>query len=90
MVAMSNAATVTFNVVAPGATDVQVSVNGQQTKLEAKDADVPLFSGQMDAPDKANYKVNKVEQMQLINRSMLFLLEQMLISVFSNYHVRLN
>jgi hypothetical protein len=59
LVAMSNAATVTFNVVAPGATDVQVSVNGQQTKLEAKDADVPLFSGQMDAPDKANYKVRK-------------------------------
>ncbi|CAO3596830.1 unnamed protein product [Absidia cylindrospora] len=56
MVAMTNAATVTFNVIAPGASEVQVSVNGQQTKLNAKDADVPLFSGQMDAPDDAKYK----------------------------------
>ncbi|CAO3590529.1 unnamed protein product [Absidia cylindrospora] len=56
MVVMSNAATVTFNVIAPGASDVQVSVNGQQTKLNPKEADVPLFSGQMDAPDNAKYK----------------------------------
>ncbi|KAI8089901.1 coth protein-domain-containing protein [Halteromyces radiatus] len=56
MVAMSNAASITFNVIAPGATDVQVSVNGQQTKLTAKDADIPVFSGQMDAPDNAKYK----------------------------------
>jgi hypothetical protein len=56
---MSNAATVTFNVIAPGATDVQVSVNGQQTKLNPKEADVPFFSGQMDAPDNAKYKVTE-------------------------------
>jgi hypothetical protein len=36
-----------------------VSVNGQQTKLNPKDADVPFFSGQMDAPDNAKYKVTE-------------------------------
>lgn len=49
----------TFKVIAPGSTDVQVSVNGQRVKLTAKDPDIPYYIG--DAPAKANakYKVHK-------------------------------
>ncbi|KAI8329398.1 coth protein-domain-containing protein [Chlamydoabsidia padenii] len=70
LVAMSNAASVTFNVIAPGATDVQVSVNGQQTKLSANDADIPLFTGQMEAPDNANYKYIVGGQAEGFDRSL--------------------
>ncbi|KAI8341289.1 coth protein-domain-containing protein [Chlamydoabsidia padenii] len=70
MVVMSNAATVTFNVIAPGATDVQVSVNGQQTKLNPKDADIPYFSGQLDAPDNAKYKYVVGGQAEAFDRSL--------------------
>lgn len=49
----------TFKVIAPGSTDVEVSVNGQRVKLTAKDPDIPYYIG--DAPAKANakYKVHK-------------------------------
>lgn len=57
IVTVANAATVTFRVVAPGATDVQVSVNGQLTKLSASDPDVPYFVGQAEANDQAQYQV---------------------------------
>ncbi|CAO3622269.1 unnamed protein product [Cunninghamella blakesleeana] len=56
LLAISNAAKVTFNVIAPGANDVQVSINGQNTKLNAKDADVPVFSGDAEIPDDGKYK----------------------------------
>lgn len=48
---------VTFRVVAPGATDVQVSVNGQLTKLTASDPDVPYFTGDANASPDSKYKV---------------------------------
>ncbi|KAF7725389.1 hypothetical protein EC973_009657 [Apophysomyces ossiformis] len=52
-----NAATVEFRVIAPGATgDVQVSINGQNTKLNAPDADVPYFVGNADLANNAVYK----------------------------------
>ncbi|KAI9491602.1 coth protein-domain-containing protein [Zychaea mexicana] len=50
------AAAVEFRVVAPSATDVQVSINGQNTKLTAQDPDVPYFVGQAEAGDGAKYK----------------------------------
>ncbi|CDH57008.1 hypothetical protein RO3G_11882 [Lichtheimia corymbifera JMRC:FSU:9682] len=56
IVTVANAATITFRVVAPGATDVQVSVNGQLTKLSASDPDVPYFVGQAEANDQDKYQ----------------------------------
>ncbi|KAI8141865.1 coth protein-domain-containing protein [Fennellomyces sp. T-0311] len=50
------AATVQFRVVAPSATDVQVSINGQLTPLSAQDPDIPYFVGQAEAADQAKYK----------------------------------
>ncbi|CDS09944.1 hypothetical protein LRAMOSA02621 [Lichtheimia ramosa] len=47
---------VTFRVVAPGATDVQVSVNGQLTKLTATDPNVPYFTGDANASPGSKYK----------------------------------
>jgi hypothetical protein len=45
-IAAVNAATVTFKVVAPSATDtVQVNINGALTDLKATDTDVPYFVG---------------------------------------------
>lgn len=55
---LAMAATVGFRVIAPNGTDVQVSINGQQTKLNAQDADVPYFTGQADLPANAKYKVS--------------------------------
>lgn len=59
---VANAATITFRVVAPGATDVQVSVNGQLTKLSASDPDVPYFVGQAEANDQDKYQVYTIHQ----------------------------
>ncbi|KAG0201009.1 hypothetical protein BGX28_006083 [Mortierella sp. GBA30] len=51
-----NAAQVTFRVIAPGATNVQVSINGQVTTLTAADPAVPYFTGAAEAADGAKYK----------------------------------
>jgi hypothetical protein len=51
------AATVKFNVIAPSATDVKVSVNGQQIALTAADASVPYFSGAAEVGSAKDYKV---------------------------------
>ncbi|KAG0165278.1 hypothetical protein DFQ28_011071 [Apophysomyces sp. BC1034] len=56
LVACSNAAQINFRVVAPGATDVNVSVNGQTTKLAAADPNVPYFTGKAEAADGTKYK----------------------------------
>ncbi|KAF7727368.1 hypothetical protein EC973_007611 [Apophysomyces ossiformis] len=56
LVACSNAAQIDFRVVAPGATNVEVSVNGQTTKLAASDPSVPYFTGKAEAADGAHYK----------------------------------
>lgn len=46
-----------FKVIAPGANTVEVSVNGQNTKLTAPDGDVPYFIGDADAAENTKYKV---------------------------------
>jgi hypothetical protein len=51
------AATVKFNVIAPSATDVKVSVNGQQISLTAADPSVPYFSGDAEVGSAKEYKV---------------------------------
>ncbi|KAI8388794.1 coth protein-domain-containing protein [Radiomyces spectabilis] len=56
LVACSNAAQVTFKVIAPGATQAQVSVNGQTIDLTAKEPDVPYFTGTAEVGDQAKYK----------------------------------
>ncbi|ORX55643.1 hypothetical protein DM01DRAFT_1366842 [Hesseltinella vesiculosa] len=57
ILSISQAAAVTFNVIAPGAQDVQVIVNnGSPVTLTAKDPSVPVFTGQADAAGKATYK----------------------------------
>ncbi|KAI9315743.1 coth protein-domain-containing protein [Dichotomocladium elegans] len=57
LTASTKAATVTFRVVAPGASECQVSVNGgAPVTLSAQDPQVPYFVGQTDAPDQAKYK----------------------------------
>ncbi|ORZ24092.1 coth protein-domain-containing protein [Absidia repens] len=45
-----------FKVIAPGAESVEVSVNGQNTKLTAPDGDVPYFVGDADGADNTKYK----------------------------------
>lgn len=57
LVAIAQAATVKFNVIAPSATDVKVSVNGQQVALTAADPNVPYFTGQTDVGSATTYKV---------------------------------
>lgn len=51
-----NAATVTFRVVAPQATNVQVSIGGQSTTLNASDPDVPYYTGSANLDASATYK----------------------------------
>lgn len=57
LVAIAQAATVKFNVIAPSATDVKVSVNGQQIALTAADPNVPYFSGNAEVGSAKDYKV---------------------------------
>lgn len=51
------AASVTFRVIAPGSTDVKVSINGQQSQLTQQDTNIPYFTGQAELADGAKYKV---------------------------------
>ncbi|KAI8575830.1 hypothetical protein K450DRAFT_259744 [Umbelopsis ramanniana AG] len=51
-----NAATVTFRVVAPEATNVQVSIGGQSTTLNASDPDVPYYTGSANLDANVSYK----------------------------------
>ncbi|KAG0335617.1 hypothetical protein BG004_008380 [Podila humilis] len=50
------AAQVKFNVVAPGGTNVQVSVNGQTVALTAADPTVPVFTGTAETGSDTKYK----------------------------------
>ena len=52
-----DAASVKFNVVVPNATDVKVSVNGQQVALTASISNVPYFSGSAEVGSAKEYKV---------------------------------
>lgn len=56
LVAISQAASVKFNVIAPKATDVKVSVNGAQVALTAADPNVPYFSGSAEVGGAKEYK----------------------------------
>ncbi|KAI8380231.1 coth protein-domain-containing protein [Blakeslea trispora] len=51
-----DAASIKFNVVAPNATDVKVSVNGQQVALTASIPNVPYFSGSAEVGSAKEYK----------------------------------
>ncbi|KAI8991964.1 coth protein-domain-containing protein [Mycotypha africana] len=55
-IALAQAGNVKFNVVAPTATEVKVSVNGQQVPLTAVDANVPYFTGYADIGEAKEYK----------------------------------
>jgi 1,4-alpha-glucan branching enzyme len=57
LVAITHAASIKFNVIAPNATDVKVSVNGQQVTLTASDANVPYFTGSAEVGSSKTYKV---------------------------------
>lgn len=59
LVAISQAASVKFNVIAPKATDVKVSVNGAQVALTAADPNVPYFTGSAEVGGAKEYKVIK-------------------------------
>lgn len=54
---VAEAATVKFNVIAPGASDVKVSVNGQQVSLTPSITNVPYFSGIAEVGASKDYKV---------------------------------
>ncbi|KAG0355062.1 coth protein-domain-containing protein [Gamsiella multidivaricata] len=56
LAATARAAQVTFHVVAPGATTVQVSVNGQLTALTAADPTLPIFTGAAETGADTKYK----------------------------------
>ncbi|KAI8990172.1 coth protein-domain-containing protein [Pilobolus umbonatus] len=45
-----------FNVIVPGATDVKVLVNGQQTALATSIPDVPFYQGEVDIGTATEYK----------------------------------
>ncbi|KAF9903871.1 hypothetical protein EC991_003248 [Linnemannia zychae] len=54
--AFTQAAMVKFNVIAPGETTVQVSVNGQVTALSTINSTIPLFTGSAEAGSDNKYK----------------------------------
>ncbi|KAI9480830.1 MAG: coth protein-domain-containing protein [Benjaminiella poitrasii] len=56
LIAIAQSATVKFNVIAPNATDVKVSINGQQVALTAADPNVPYFTGDAEAGSATEYK----------------------------------
>ncbi|KAL0097534.1 secreted coth spore-coat protein domain-containing protein [Phycomyces blakesleeanus] len=57
LVACTEASPVTFRVIAPGATgNAQVSIDGKVTDLTASDADVPYFTGSVEAGTSGKYK----------------------------------
>ncbi|KAK3815109.1 MAG: coth protein-domain-containing protein, partial [Benniella sp.] len=56
LAAVAQAAQVKFNVIAPGATTVQVSVNGQLTELKAADPTVPFYTGTAETGADTKYK----------------------------------
>ncbi|ORE11836.1 hypothetical protein BCV72DRAFT_219089 [Rhizopus microsporus var. microsporus] len=51
-----HAANIQFNVIAPSATDVKVSVNGQQVALKASNPSVPYFTGTAETGSATTYK----------------------------------
>lgn len=53
-----HAANIQFNVIAPSATDVKVSVNGQQVALKASNPSVPYFTGTAETGSATTYKVH--------------------------------
>ena len=53
-----HAANIQFNVIAPNATDVKVSVNGQQVALKASNPSVPYFTGTAETGSATTYKVH--------------------------------
>lgn len=61
LVAIAQAASIKFNVIAPGATDVKVSVNGAQVALTAADPNVPYFTGSAESGEAKDYKVIQKE-----------------------------
>ncbi|KAG0736458.1 hypothetical protein G6F57_007198 [Rhizopus arrhizus] len=56
LVAIAHAASIQFNLVAPSATDVKVSVNGQQVALTASNPNVPYFTGSAEVGASKTYK----------------------------------
>lgn len=53
----AESATVKFNIIAPGASDVKVSVNGQQVSLTSSINNIPYFSGTAEVGASKEYKV---------------------------------
>ncbi|KAG0268437.1 hypothetical protein DFQ27_006789 [Actinomortierella ambigua] len=56
MAISAQAAETNFRIFAPGAKEVQVSVDGKLTALTAADPSIPYFTGKTDAPDGGKYK----------------------------------
>lgn len=67
--AITHAASIKFNVIAPNATDVKVSVNGQQVALTASNPNVPYFTGSAEVGASKTYKV-----LQFIHKALLLLI----------------
>jgi hypothetical protein len=63
----AKAATVKFNIIAPGASDVKVSVNGQQVSLSPTINNVPYFSGTAEVGASKEYKVFLITIIKIIN-----------------------
>ncbi|KAG0330304.1 hypothetical protein BGZ99_005998 [Dissophora globulifera] len=70
LAASSQAAQVTFHVVAPGATTVQVSVNGQLTAMTASDPSIPYFSGIAETGADTKYKYVAGGQAEAFDRAL--------------------
>ncbi|KAI8967146.1 coth protein-domain-containing protein [Mycotypha africana] len=56
LLATAEAGQVTFNVISPGATTVQVKVNGKTTSLEAPYNNVPFYTGKVDVGSETSYR----------------------------------
>ncbi|KAI9276416.1 coth protein-domain-containing protein [Sporodiniella umbellata] len=70
LVAIANAATIHFNVVAPNATDVKVSVNGEQVALNAAIPHVPYYTGSAEVGSATTYKYITDSKEETFERSL--------------------
>ena len=70
LAASVNAAKVSFHVIAPNATSVEVLINGQKTPLTADNPPFPHFTGAAEADDGAAYKYVVGGETELFERKL--------------------
>jgi hypothetical protein len=69
LLATTQAATVTFNVISPDSKSVAVEVNGKRTELKAPKSNVPYYSGSVDVGSATSYKYVADNKGESFNRN---------------------